>query len=47
MPTPVGTQLVTYNLATPVTAKYWRLISTENKWVGTTEFALKPLLKPE
>jgi hypothetical protein len=26
-----------------VTAQYWRLTSSENKWVGTTEFALKPL----
>ena len=28
-----------------VTARFWRLISAEEKWVGTTEFALKPLMK--
>ena len=44
--TPVGEKMITRNLTTPVTAQYWRLISTENKWVGTTEFALKPLVKP-
>ena len=27
-----------------VTARYWRLTSEEDSWVGTTEFALKPLI---
>ncbi|XP_028416673.1 collagen alpha-1(XX) chain-like isoform X1 [Dendronephthya gigantea] len=44
--TPFGNRTVTRHFSAPVTAKYWRLISTENKWIGTTEFALKPLVKP-
>ncbi|XP_028414040.1 collagen alpha-1(XXVII) chain B-like [Dendronephthya gigantea] len=43
-PSPVMQKLVTVNFD-PLIAQYWRLISTEDKWVGTTEFALKPLLK--
>ena len=39
--------MVTHTLTRPVTAKFWRLVSAEDKWVGTTEFALKPLVRPK
>ncbi|XP_028403788.1 uncharacterized protein LOC114526398 [Dendronephthya gigantea] len=43
IPSPVAQELITVTFR-PVTAQYWRLISTEDKWVGTTEFALRPLI---
>ncbi|XP_028403815.1 collectin-12-like [Dendronephthya gigantea] len=42
-PSPVAQELITVTFR-PVTAQYWRLLSMEDKWVGTTEFALKPLI---
>jgi hypothetical protein len=36
--------MIRYNLSKPTTAQYWRLKAAETKWVGTTEFALKPLI---
>ncbi|XP_028415563.1 ficolin-1-like [Dendronephthya gigantea] len=46
IPAPVqNAEMIFYDLPQPVTAKYWRLRSTENKWAGTTEFSLKPLIR--
>ena len=45
-PTPAEKRTISYDLIQPITARYWRLKSAEDKWVGTTEFLLKPLMRP-
>ncbi|CAB4025136.1 Hypothetical predicted protein, partial [Paramuricea clavata] len=46
LPKQPGTQIMSYSLLKPITAQYWRLTSINN-WIATTEFALKPLIKPQ